>query len=309
MSAFTKYLMALLLSLLVVQVQAQLWFQSDRGLNIGFVSALGNRFQRLGITLQGYYCYGHVQGNAEVRFYRNFRNLGPLKKYNELVTSAGVVVGYGGINTLHNPFLSSISNQTGYRSSVGYSYNLYFNRIKTTQQTGTLALQFRDVSIITENDLLARPELDRFRTGAILVQYQHRDQLQLALNCTMWTGQMGDHRILVSNGFFPYGYMDTTDGRYTQYSHGLLSAQAKANLRYGQVAQADVGVDAEQVRNFVQNRLIHDMAFLPKKWHNPRNCHLPMVDTAGNPYLHLPGQKVKRVTPYWNVFTSPSIFY
>lgn len=278
-------------------------------MNIGFVSALGNKFQRIGITLQGYYCYGHVQGNAEVRLYRNFRNLGPRKRYNELVTSGGVVVGYGGINTLHNPFLSSISNQTGYRSSVGYSYNLYFNRIKTTQQTGIISLQFRDVSIISENDLLARPELDRFRTGGILVQYQYRDQLQLGVNCTMWTGQMGDHRILISNDFFPYGYMDTTGGRYTQYSHGLLSAQAKASLGYGQIAQASLGVDAEQVRNFVQNRLIHDMAFLPRKWHNPRNCHLPMVDTAGNPYLHLPGQKIKRATPYWNVFTSPSIFY
>eukprot|EP01030_Chromulinospumella_sphaerica_P009988 gene9988-9793_t len=143
------------------------------------------------------------------------------------------------------------------------------------------------------NDLLARPELDRFRTGGILVQYQYRDQLQLAVNCTMWTGQMGNNRILVSNGFFPYGYMDTTGGHYTQYSHGLLSTQAKANLGHGQIAQANLGVDAEQVRNFVQNRLIHDLAFLPKKWHNPRNCHLPMVDTAGNPYLHLPGQKIK----------------
>lgn len=309
MSTFIKYFSVLSLCLFSWQAKAQLWFQNDRGINIGFVSALGNKFQRLGFTVQGYYCYGHVQGNAELRLYRNFRNLGPRKKYNELVTSAGVVVGYGGINTRRNPFMSSVSNQTGYRNSVGYSYNLYFNRIKTTQQTGTLALQFRDVSIITENDLLARPELDRFRTGGILVQYQYRDQLQLAINCTMWTGQMGKNRILVSNEFFPYGYMDTTGGRYTQYSHGLLSAQAKAFLRYGQYAQANLGVDAERVRNFVQNRVMHDMAFLPQKWHNPRNCHLPMVDTAGNPYLHLPRQKIKRATPYWNVFTSPSIFY
>ena len=309
MPTFTKYLAFICFCLLSWQVQAQLWYQNDKGVNVGLVTALGNRFQRLGITVQGYYCYGHLQGNAEVRFYRNFRNLGARKKYNELVTSAGVVFGYGGISTLHNPFLSPVSNQTGYVNSVGYSYNLYFNRIKTTQQTGTIALQFRDVSIITENDLLARPELDRFRTGGVLVQYQYRDQLQIAINCTMWTGQMGANRILISNGFFPYGYMDTAGGRYTQYSHGLLSAQAKASFGYGQYAQANLGVDAEQVRNFVQNRIMHDMVFLPEKWHNPRNCHLPMVDTAGNPYQHLPGQKIKRATPYWNVFTSPSIFY
>jgi hypothetical protein len=78
-------------------------------------------------------------------------------------------------------------------------------------------------------------------------------------------------------------------------------------LEQGQNLQANAGIDAEQVRNFVQNRFVHDV-FRGKK-HRPKNCHIPMVDTAGNQYLYRPGQKIKPVKPSWNLFTSPAIFY
>lgn len=309
LSPWRKYLLSFLLCLWWAPGSAQLIARPNSGFNIGLVSAIGNRFQRLGFTLQGYYCYNQLQANAEVRLYRNFRNLGPRRRYSELVASAGLLLGYGSKSVYNNPFLSSVSNQTGYKNSIGYSYNAWFNRVKTGQQTGTISLQYGGISLISENDLFARPELDRFRTAAILVQYQYRDKYQFTVNCTMWTGQMGNRVVDTRDGCFPYGYMDTTGGVYTQYSHGLLSAQGKASLGRGQYAQANLGIDAEQVRNFLQNKMIHDMVFLPRKWHNPRNCHMPMLDSAGNQYLHLPGQQVKRPQPYWNLFTSPAIFY
>lgn len=292
---------------LQLQAAAQLVQQAGWGCTAGLIAALGNRFQRVGFNAQAYYCHRFLQGSAEIRLYRNFRSPGPPGRYNELVASAGILGGYGKQATWHNPFLSPVSNQTGYTHSVGYAYNLYLNRIKTTQQTGTISFQFGNWSVISENDIFARPTLDRFRTAALLVQYQHEDKLQLALNCTMWTGQY--YNRIIDNTVFPYGYMDAASGLYTQHAHGLLSGQVKAALPYGQVAQANAGIDAEQVRNFMQNRLIHDMVFLPRKWHNPKNCHMPMVDTAGNAYLHLPDQKIKPVKPYWNLFSSPSVFY
>lgn len=294
--------------LFAIPANAQLFSAASRGLNIGLVSALGNRFQRVGITFQAYYFYMHAQVNAEVRVYHNFKNLGPTGRYNEFVTAAGVVIGYGNRQVERNPFLSTVANQTGYRHSVGYSYNCYFNRVKTTQQTGIIALQFNNVSIISENDIFARPTLDRFRTGALLVQYQYRDQYQFAINCTMWTGQMVNK--VTNNKDFPYGsYMDTTNGLYTNYSHGLLSGQFKMALNRGQNIQANAGVDAEQVRNAVQNRLIHGVLFGSKRWHKSKNCDMPMLDTVGNQYLYKTGQKIKAVHPYWNVFTSPATFY
>ena len=286
---------------------AQMVQQANWGFTVGAVMALGNKFQRLGISLQTYYFYNIAQVNAEVRFYHNFKNLGPIRQYGEIVTSAGLVIGYGPKQDLHNPFLSSVSNQTGYTNSVAYSYNAYFNKIKTKQQTGTLALQFNTFSIISENDILAHPYFDRFRTGAFLLQYQYKNLYQFAVNCTMWTGQLGNQ--VKGNPNFPNGCMDTTGSVYPKFSHGLLSAQFKMALDQGQNFQANLGIDAEQVRNFVQNRLIHDMIFIPRKWFKPINCHIPMLDTEGNQYLYNPGQKIKKPELYWNVFSGAAAFY
>ncbi len=272
------------------------------------VSALGNKFQRIGFTFQAWYNYDFAQINAEVRVYHNFKNLGPAAHYNELVTSAGLVMGYGIKQSEHNQFVSVVSNQTNYTNSVGYAYNLYFNKIKTTQQTGIIAFQFNKLSIISEDDIFARPTLDRFRTGAFLVQYQYKNLCQFAVNCTMWTGQMGN-KVTNDKGFPFIGYMDTTNGVYANYSNGLLSGQFKMALNSGQSLQANMGIDAEQVRNFIQNRLFHDMIFIPKKWRRPKNCHIPMIDTEGNQYLYRPDQKIKAPQPYWNVFTGGATFY
>ena len=304
MITLKKYIFLYFICLVISTASAQIFCGTNWGFNIGAVSAIGNKFQRIGFTFQAYYYYNFAQLNGELRIYHNFKNLGPTKQYDELMTSAGLVFGYGAKQKEHNPFLSIISNQTKYTNSFGYSYNLYFNKIKTTQQTGIIALQFNKISIISENDIFARPTLDRFRTGAFLVQYQYKNLYQFAVNCTMWTGQMGN-KINNDKGC----YMDTTAGIYTNYSHGLLSAQFKMALDGGQNLQANVGVDAEQVRNFVQNRLIHDMIFIPKKWNKSKNCHIPMLDTDNNQYLYKPNQKVKSPKPYWNIFSSAATFY
>jgi hypothetical protein len=299
-----KHILIYFICFVVSTASSQEFCGANWGFNIGAVTALGNKFQRVGFTFQTYYYYNFAQLNAELRIYHNFKNLGPVKQYDELVASAGLVFGYGAKQKEHNPFLSIVSNQTKYVNSFGYAYNLYFNKVKTTQQTGIIAFQFNKIGIISENDILARPTLDRFRTGAFLVQYQYKNLYQFAVNCTMWTGQMGN-KITTEKGC----YMDTTTGIYTNYSHGLLSAQFKMTLDGGQNLQANVGIDAEQVRNFVQNRLIHDMIFIPKRWNKSKNCHLPMLDTENNQFINKTNQKVKSIQPYWNIFSSAAVFY
>lgn len=287
---------------------SQFYRTQNYGISVGAVIAVGNRFHRMGLILQGYYFYNFVQVNAGVRIYHSLKNLGPKFEYNEAVASAGLLLAYGKKQNYFNPFLSSVSNQTGRQYSVGYSYNAYFNKIKTKQKTGTFALQFSNLSLISENDLYAHPTLDRFRTGAFLIQYQYKNIFQAAVNCTMWTGKMGKE--VRNDKAFPYvGYMDTTGGVYTNYSHGLLSGQFKFNVGYGQNAQLNLGVDAEQVRNAIQNRLIHDMIFIPRKWHKPVNCHIPMLDKNGNQYLYRKDQKIKKPKFYWNAFSNASLFY
>lgn len=279
------------------------------GFNVGANLALGTHFQRMGIVFNAYYVNDNFQANAETRFYFNVKNLGPDLTHNEAATSLGVLFGYGPKQNFHNPFLSVVSNQTGYRYSAAYAYNAYWNKIKTSQRTGVIALQFDKMSVISENDLMAPPSLDRFRTAAFLVQYQHDSIFQAAVNCTMWTGKMGFKTTHPDPHFYFGCYMDTTGSVYSNYSHGLLSAQMKYNVGYSQNVQLNVGADAEQIRNVMQNKIIHDMRFLPKKWIKNQNCHIPMLDDKGNQYLFQEGQKIKPAKFYLNWFSNGALFY
>lgn len=279
--------------------------ENHLGFNAGVCLGFGTHFQRLGLNLNFYYLNDHVQVNTELRAYYNFRSLGPRGRYSELVVSEGLVYAYGNKRNFFNPFLSSVSNQTTYEHSVGYSYNVYLNKRNTSQFTGLLALQFRDIRFVTENDLLARPMHDRFRTAALLLQYQYQDLYQAGLNCTLWTGKMGFKTV---NDRFPNNcYMDTVPGVYPNSSHGLLSLQFNYHPGYSQNLQASAGVDAEQVRNTVQNKFIHDLPFLPKKWN--KNCHIPMIDSEGKQYLYLENQKIRKPKLFLNLYSNAGLFY
>lgn len=285
----------------------QLRIKKNYGFNIGFVSAIGTHVQRFGFVLQGYAVYDFAQLNASFRFYDNFRNLGPRGEHTEFNAALGLCLGYGEKTHEKNLFISSISNQTRYKNSVAYSYNIWRNKIKTSQVTGIIAFQFNRFSIISENDLLAKPILDRFKTGAFLLQYQNK-HFQYAINCTMWTGKMGPG--IRTDSLFPKaGYLTATDGVYTNLSHGLLSAQVKYANQFGQYLQANAGVDAEQVRNVVQNKMIHDMPFIPSKWNKAQNHHIPMIDTNDNQYLYHKEQKIRKPKLFLNGYTSPNVFY
>ncbi len=278
---------------------AQLQIEKNFGFNVGFVSAIGTHVQRFGFVFQGYLVSGFAQLNASLRVYENFRNLGPRGEHTEFNASAGFCLGFGEMIKDKNLFMSSIGNQTVYKNSFAYSYNFYYNKIKTSQLTGTIAFQFDRISIIMENDLLAKPALDRFRTGAFLIQYQTK-YFQYAVNCTMWTGQLGN--TIKNDSLFPgKGYINTDGGTHSNLSHGLLSSQVKYANHFGQYLQANAGIDAEQVRNTVQNRFLHSVI--------PNNYYMPMIDTAGKQYLYRKEQKIKKPKLYLNGYTCPNIFY
>lgn len=289
--------------------QEAVYQSKNIGFNIGANFAFGTHFQRFGLNFNLFYTNTFIQTNSEARMYFSFKNLGPKFIYEEMVLAQGLVFGYGGKQNFYNPFINSISNQTGYKNSVAYSYNYYINKIKTSQVTGIAAFQFNSVSVILENDILAKPMLDRFRTGAFLIQYQYKDLFQAGINCALWTGKMGNPVNIDHDKIYTKCYMDTTAGVYTNISHGLLSAQFKYNIGLFQNVQANIGVDAERVRNVVQNRFIHNMRFIPKKLNKTHNCHIPMIDDKGEQYLFKEEQKVKKPELYWNVFSNANLFY
>ena len=239
------------------------------------------------------------QLNQELRITYNLKTPGPPLRHWECIYSAGAVVAYGKPWYAIDVFYSSISNQRPFRNSIGYAHNFYLNRIGTYQRTGTIHVQVARLSLITENDILAEPGVDKFRTGAVLLQYRHNEQLQIGLNCTAWTGRFGRRKIFSDSSWC---YMDTLGGRFTSYSHGLLSAQAKFMLPYGQQLQASAGLDAEQVRDGLQNQVMHSLF-------DRRNCYMPLIDRGGKIFLYPDRQRLRRATLYSQAQANPAIFY
>lgn len=171
-----------------------------------------------------------------------------------------------------------------------------------------MSLQFGKVQLICEDDLFAGGIRDEFRTGSFLAQYRHQD-FQYTLNFfTGWTGRRGKVT-LDSNYPSRNGYMDMSESLYGYVSAGLISAQVQYAGDYGQIYQGNVGIDAEQVRNFFQNKLIHRLFFSTKNGRWRGGSDLPMISSNGDMYLYKTGQIVRRAKPYVNFFVNPSLFY
>jgi hypothetical protein len=282
---------------------AQQFQEGKVGINIGITLALGTHIDRFGVVINSYYKTNHIQINPELRLHFNAKNLGPNKPSIESVLSLGIVYAYGKKETNINEFYNPTSNQTQRKNSFGYAYHYYFNNIQTNQTTGTFSFEVTDFSLTLENDLFSgTPRLDRFRTGAFLIQYQ-KDNYQLGINATLFTGHMGE-RITDESYPFVGVYENTVGGKYTQFSHGLLSAQFNYAGDYYQTYQANIGVDSERVRHALQNRFTHDILV-----GRGINAHVPMLDDKREQYLFKEGQKVKPMKFYMNAFANPSIFY
>ncbi len=281
------------------------------GAALGLTFNFGSTVNRLGAFANTYYAREHFQLNAGLRFHYNFSTFGPKKPRPEWQIHLGALVSYGAVDSIVNPFIHALSNQTPHRNSVGYAYHWYLEKV-TRQPTGSLALQFGKWEIITENDALAGEGQDKYRTGSLQLAYRHQDS-RLALNTILWTGKTQDPNAcrISEAGDYPcrFGYKDISKAPCGRFSHGILALQYEQHLPYNQVLNAGLGIDSERIRHFFQNRLIHDMHFWPKKWNKAKNPHLPMLDKNGDPYLFQKDQELKPSRLFFDLGLNAPLFY
>nr|MBX2841379.1 hypothetical protein [Flammeovirgaceae bacterium] len=264
------------------------------GGSAGLAFNFGTHFQRAGLFLTGYYYHDFFQVNAQTRWHISFRQLGPHSKSHEGQFSLGTVFAFGENDQIQHPFLSPVGNQTGKKYSIGYSYNIYLDQKKTNQRTGIVGIQLDQVEIYHENDILGTPGSDRYRTSGILVAYR-TENTKIGINTTFWTGNSDSGKAVKveDNSFARFGYTDLSNAEYGEFSNGLLSLQVEQVFPYAQQGRVNIGIDSEHVRNFLQNRVMHDLYFWPEKWNPAKNYHIPMVDTEGKPYLYKENQELK----------------
>jgi hypothetical protein len=277
---------------------------------LGVSLTVGTVCQRLGVIARGYYAGSDFQGNLEMGAYYNFASFGPPISGPEIRTSLGGVFTWGERDEADNVFLTSISNQTGHKYSLAYAYTYYWDRIQTSQPTGTIALQADAFHLISENDFFAGRGGDKFRTGAISAAYRN-GKTMAAIKTVLWTGDTGKNTRKVQDPEYPgrFGYKDMRQAPHGAFSHGILSAQVQYAWCGFQTLGAEVGVDSEKVRHAVQNRFIHDMGFLPDKWVPHENPHVPMRAAQGGPFLFKEGQTIKPAEPFMAFSMNPSLFY
>ena len=279
------------------------------GLNGGLMFSLGTHFQRVGLFVSGYYHVDYVQFNARLGVLYHFKGLGPAGGIEKQV-NIGPLLALGKKDSLPDLFTGPVGNQTGRPYSIGYSYNMYFDRQNTSQRTGTIGLGAGKWGLVHENDLLASPGSDKYRTAAIMLYYTEGRQ-RVALQSILYTGNInspGAKRVRGSS-FARYGYIDLSETEHGKYSHGILSLGYSYLFPYQQVGRVALGIDSEHIRNGIQNKFMHDLYFVPEKWNKAHNLHLPMVTKDGKAYLYLPDQQLREARFFADISANGSLFY
>lgn len=282
----------------------QVEWSNHLGGRIGATVQLGKPVNRVGVVANIFFQYDFVELDVEWRGHYNFSNFGPPTKGWESQITTGLTFTFGKKDSLSSMFAFPFVQHTQRKYALGYAFHFYKDQIETSQRSGTIALQFDHFYVIFQNDALGSFRgNDEFRTGAFSIFYE-RDQWLYELKTVLWTGSTGGEGTQTFRDTdYPcrFGYRDISGAKYGRYSHGILAGQIHRVLDYGQTVQFGLGIDSEQIRNFIQNKLIHDMYFFPRSWIKTQNLHIPMLDENGNAYTYQYGQKIKPSSWYFNL--------
>lgn len=313
MKTIIQFSIAFLFMIISAENQAQIIQPSNsiHNIQLGVSVNMGTVLKRAGIFIHYSYINRHIQINTRVEANYTIAAFGTLKSTPELQANLGLIYGYGKSQDSENTIFSPISNQTGYDYAGGLVYNLYFDKIGTSQRTGSIVLEFKGFGIVHENDMFGQRRSDKYRSAGVLLFYSYTDFFY-ATNVVLWHGDAfasETKRVRKSDYPAKFGYKDFSKSKYGKLSHGILTFQSRYALSSYQVLKLDIGIDSEYVRNFVQNKLIHEKWYLPDKYAGYELEHYPMLMKNGEPFLYKKGQKVRSSKFYFNFAQNPNIFY
>lgn len=258
----------------------QNYFQDHFGGSIGIVANVGTHTNTIGLNFKGYYTDYFFQTNLSSTFYLHERNLGNRKNYFEMRNAIGIVLLGGKRDNQIDPYLDALNHQTNYRYGIGYNYIWYYDNAETSQLSGGWSLHFNKFSIYHENDVFGGQGRDRFRTGHLQFAYRY-DQIRLSAGVNIWTGETrGAEWVKASTDWCPNGFKMLEGNPYGHTSHGIAYMGIQYFMPYQQNAQLRIGMDSENVRHVFQNRLMHDLPFMPKSFKRT-TPHYPRLDEYG----------------------------
>lgn len=250
------------------------------GVQIQFLANFGTHKTTFGVKLNAYAAIDYAQLNIGTSYRFHAQNVGNRRNFGEWRHHAGMVLMAGKETNPINFNWDGALHQSKRPYSIGYSYLWYRDKIGTSQRSGTWNLGIQRVDLQFENDVFGGQAKDRFRTGNLYISY--RDQFQsVGIGLLIWTGETGNSVWdKTPKDRCPSGYRDLTPLPFGKSSNGILYVHANRTFANQQVASIQLGIDSEQIRHIFQNRLTHDLLFLPKKME--RNTpHYPRLNEKG----------------------------
>jgi hypothetical protein len=252
------------------------------GASIGLLLNIGTHVNSVGVSFKANYHDFFYQLNAGTTMTFNLTSYGDRKKFWETRSYLGLILLAGKKQLLPDFQLDGLLHNTVYNYGIGYNYCWYYDNAGTSQRSAGWGMHLKNLAILFENDVFAGQAKDRFRTGHLAFSYRKQD-LKFTSGLYLWTGETANsvwqH---LSMNYCPSGFRILEDLPYGKSSHGIIYGGISYNIGFGQIAQMRIGIDSEQIRHGFQNRLTHDLLFLPKKIE--RNTpHYPRLDENGCP--------------------------
>ena len=287
---------------------------SQTKVQFGISGSFGTHVNRIGFFIQPSYFSEYAGLQIRATYNCVFSGIGIQKHTEEFHLQNVFFLCMGSEDSIPVYVNDVYTNQGDRPFSIIYSFNRYSDHSQTSQNTGCIGIQNRSFRILTENDLFALKRQDRYRTAAIIVSL-FKNEYQFSIKSVLWTGDSFDKRaIKITNDSLyksRFGYKDLRNAQFGKHSNGILCFQINKYVDYSipQNISISAGVDAEQIRHFLQNKMIHDMYFIPECYITYKNVHYPMLQTDGTPYLKRQGQKIRKPKPYINFGLNEGLFY
>jgi len=305
---------SLLLSIIIVIVVFAFSASAQVSVLFGITSNIGTSVDRIGIFCMPQFYNSHIQCNVRAGLTYNMKSYGTKFRGPELQIGVAVLVPVGPKDSTKVLSNDLFTNKTNRKYSFAYAYNRYFDKAGTSQASGIVGFQSNRFRVITENDILGQGHSDRYRTAAGILSYIG-DSYIYSIKSVLWTGDSFDpcaYKVTNDTIYYSrFGYKNLSDAKWGRKSLGILCFQVEKSytIESPQTIKAMIGIDAEQVRQALQNRFIHDLFFLPKCMIGYKNMHYPMLQEDGTPYLHRYGQKVRKPKPFFNIGLNDNLFY
>ena len=280
------------------------------------VSSFGYPENTVGFRIVGEYKVGEEAELAlAYGLSYNFRSYGPNIRHLEhsIMGTAHYVWG----DEMSDPDEEDLSyikflDSRSYQNSFGYTWQRFFNRIGTSQNVGTIHMRFNKTVTQFSNDVFANTNgKDRYRTGGFAFGFYENKTLYMS-KLLIWTGDSHCKEMKkIRETDYParWGFRDITDCNYGKLSHGILSFGVTKDIGYGQTVGGNLGIDSESIRHLIQNKVFHDLYFVPRFMNKTKNLHLPMKTENGENFLFQDGQKVRKNRLVWQFSLNPTTLY